>query len=378
MSKNTETITITIEGEPLEYLHGGVEENAEQIRKDSVAAFTKIFAEIDEVLAEFDDNNDIDDSFFENIIFENIDFDERPTLQDNSGSKEIVPESSKAKMSTSSSTDKKENKTNVNSPVNTDSIKKIPDFDTTNIKRLDFKNFAEPDATRVDMSNRLLIRDFVNYIESASAPSLCTNQQTHSEVKTGNTSAPKIKEKEAPKSSPVSDIAISKQKEVKKHDLIAADDSVKIADFNRGPENRVKVAKSMIGTAYKQENNATGLRTGTHAEALEYMDCAEFVCRVLAADKITPTIQSMGSSAVKAFLDDQQKFIFSQTPKIGDIAVWEGHVGIVTGVDKDNKIKLTHARGVGKLAQENAWYITPQEYRPGSKFYGYYRPLDEK
>lgn len=149
-----------------------------------------------------------------------------------------------------------------------------------------------------------------------------------------------------------------------------------IVPTGMGPENRVKVAYGMIDTEYLQETN-TKLRTEDTAEALKYMDCAEFVCRVLAADNITIGVIHLTTSGIKNLLDDKTKFDFSEDkPRVGDIAVWNGHVGIVTGVD-GTKIKLTHARGKGKLAQENPYAIDPEKYRPGATFYGYYRPKNE-
>ena len=54
-----------------------------------------------------------------------------------------------------------------------------------------------------------------------------------------------------------------------------------------------------------------------------------------------------------------------------------GHVGIVAAVADDGKFKLIHARGVGKLSSENPYFIAASVYRPGSKFYGFYRPISE-
>lgn len=142
------------------------------------------------------------------------------------------------------------------------------------------------------------------------------------------------------------------------------------------PIRRVNTARSMVGTKYKQETDSK-LRTESTTEALEYMDCAEFVCRVMAADNITNGVKHMASSNLKAFLDNTEQFIHSETtPEIGDIAVWNGHVGIVTGVD-GTKIKLTHARGANRPAAENPYAIAPEKYRSNSTFYGYYRPINE-
>lgn len=107
------------------------------------------------------------------------------------------------------------------------------------------------------------------------------------------------------------------------------------------------------------------------------MDCAEFVCRVMSSDQITDGVKHMAGSGLKAFLDNNEKFEFSTTPKVGDIAAWDGHVGIVTEVGENGNIKLTHARGKDKLSAENRYASKPEKYRPGSKFYGYYRPINE-
>jgi len=143
-----------------------------------------------------------------------------------------------------------------------------------------------------------------------------------------------------------------------------------------GPIDRVKAAKKMIGTQYKQETTSS-LRTGHNSQATQYMDCAEFVCRVLYEDGITSNVDYMTTSSLKTFLNNDKLFINSMTPKVGDIALWEGHVGIVTSVDDKNNIKLTHARGKDKLAAENTYHIRPSEYK-NSTFYGYYRPINEQ
>jgi hypothetical protein len=87
----------------------------------------------------------------------------------------------------------------------------------------------------------------------------------------------------------------------------------------------------------------------------------------------------MAGSSLKSFLDDKKKFSFStNNPKPGDIAVWEGHVGIVSEVGTNGTFKLIHARGKGKLSGENPTAITPEIYRPGATFYGYYHPIGEE
>ena len=100
------------------------------------------------------------------------------------------------------------------------------------------------------------------------------------------------------------------------------------------------------------------------------MDCAELVCRVLADDGITDGVKHMASSTLEKFLSDKTKFEHSDNAKVGDIAVWEGHVCIVSEVDSDI-IKLIHARGKTKTSNENSIPILPSQYR-NSKFLRYY------
>jgi len=159
--------------------------------------------------------------------------------------------------------------------------------------------------------------------------------------------------------------------------VYAVDNPMRFTDNDgEGPNDRVKKAYGMIGTSYFREMSSA-LRTQQTPEALRYMDCAEFVCRVLAADQITNGVKHMNSSYLQSYLNNKNQFILSQSPQIGDIALWDGHVGIVTGIGKNGAIKLTHASGHLNGAIENPTAIDPRIYRPGSKFYGYYRPIVE-
>lgn len=144
--------------------------------------------------------------------------------------------------------------------------------------------------------------------------------------------------------------------------------------YGCGPAERVKAARDMTGIAYKQETTKE-LRTAKTDDAMEYMDCSEFVCRVMEADNITPEVEHLTSGGIYNKLSTSDDFESSLTnPQVGDIAVWEGHVGIVTDTNGE-KFRMAHARGVGKLSAENGSFISKEQYR-SSQFLGFFRPVD--
>lgn len=140
-------------------------------------------------------------------------------------------------------------------------------------------------------------------------------------------------------------------------------------------QNRARIARGMSGIKYKQELGR--LRSASTPDALEYMDCSEFVARVLAAAGITPGVQAMNSETLLTLLRDKRRFVHSDTPRMGDVALWASHAGIVGATGTGGTMKLVHAKGAGQLSGENTYAITPEQYRTGSTFYGYFRPLTE-
>lgn len=66
------------------------------------------------------------------------------------------------------------------------------------------------------------------------------------------------------------------------------------------------------------------------------MDCAEFVCRVHADDGLTDGVKHMNSRDILDSLNDKTMFENYSETSVGDVAVWEGHTGIVSEVDGSN------------------------------------------
>ena len=160
--------------------------------------------------------------------------------------------------------------------------------------------------------------------------------------------------------------------------VYCANNPIKLVDPNGeeiGPIDRIFVARLFIGTTYKQELKPTD-RTQITAKALKNVDCSELVCRVLAADYVTIGVKHKNTMGLKKMLNDNSKFIKSEDPQMGDIALWEGHIGIVSDVDKDGRIKLIHAKGTyyGVVEEESFQYVDEITKKD---FEGFYRPINE-
>ena len=103
----------------------------------------------------------------------------------------------------------------------------------------------------------------------------------------------------------------------------------------------------------------------------------EFVNRVLFADKITDTVLSQNTAEMVSFFSNKTQFVKDVKPKSGDIALWRGHVGIVSEVGKNDTVKIIHARGKGNLSGENPTCIPVTQYKRDAEFLGYFRPRIE-
>ena len=161
--------------------------------------------------------------------------------------------------------------------------------------------------------------------------------------------------------------------------VFAGNDPVRFEDVHgMGPGDRVKKAKYFLGIKYSQKLNlGKENRTGTSKEALEYLDCSEMVCRVLASDGTEPKIQRWSTKILKEKLNDNTKYHKSNKPEVGDVFLWRneehGHTGIVTGVNENGTIEITHSanskRGTVTDKDLKLSYFTKQ-----SGWQGFYRP----
>jgi len=124
----------------------------------------------------------------------------------------------------------------------------------------------------------------------------------------------------------------------------AADNPIRFIDWNGlGPEDRVAIAQSFLGTPYLQEKIGN-LRTENSPAAIQNMDCAENVCRVMAADGITTGVEWKDASVITQMLNEDSGFELSSTPQRGDIFSWSEHSGIVENYnEKTQEVTVLHS-----------------------------------
>lgn len=125
--------------------------------------------------------------------------------------------------------------------------------------------------------------------------------------------------------------------------------------INTGPGDRVKAARQFIGKGYtysqaKSDNVGRKFRTTFTKEALSKQDCIELVTRVMYADGALASMNLrdydyyLADASIGDILNNKEKFERSDKPKVGDIAFWQGHIGIVSEVDEaTGKFKMIHA-----------------------------------
>jgi hypothetical protein len=149
-----------------------------------------------------------------------------------------------------------------------------------------------------------------------------------------------------------------------------------------GPNDRVILAQELVeqNISYDRELSYY-LRTATSPEALATMDCSEFVCRVMAGDGITPTIESHNTKELLTILGDETQYIKSEMPQAGDIVLWNGHTGIVENFnEKDNKVTVLHAT---RYEKEDGTIVSGTRRENYSLRYykgknaSFYRPVNE-
>ena len=150
-----------------------------------------------------------------------------------------------------------------------------------------------------------------------------------------------------------------------------------------GPKDRIIIGKGFLGTPYKQESGT--LRTAKTKEALEYFDCAENICRVMDADKITAKVEWLNAPALLNFYQKSDKFVKHDIPQAGDLGVWSEHAFLVESYDPDTKkvtvLHSTHYTWTDKSGKTTSVASTVEETYPLSYFTKkgaqYFKPKEE-
>lgn len=162
---------------------------------------------------------------------------------------------------------------------------------------------------------------------------------------------------------------------------------IKYVDPNgKGPNDRVILAQEFVNQTipYAQQYNKSPdfLRTATSPEALAYMDCSEFVCRVIAGDGITSTIESHNANDLLVnIMSDETEYIKSDIPQAGDIVLWSKHTGIVESYDESSGyVTVLHATEYQKKDGTKVSSTCRENYSLSyyrSKNASFYRPVNE-
>jgi RHS repeat-associated protein len=161
----------------------------------------------------------------------------------------------------------------------------------------------------------------------------------------------------------------------------AANNPIRFIDWmGLGPGDRIIIAQGMLGTLYKQEITKA-LRTGSDAAALKYMDCSEYVSRVLAGDGITDGVQWKTTGQMVKMFSDKETFVKNTTPQSGDVVAWDGHVGIVENYNEDTKkVTVLHETKYKKKDGTQVAGAVREKYSTNyytKKGAGFYHPKEE-
>jgi hypothetical protein len=131
--------------------------------------------------------------------------------------------------------------------------------------------------------------------------------------------------------------------------IFAGGNPVKYVDvYGMGPGDRIKYAKSKLGTKYKQQTDFD-LRTKETAAALQYMDCSELVSRILADDGFTKGVKHMSTSTLLDWFPSNGWSAVTE-PQAGDVIVWNGHTALVESYNSETKkVSVLHATKYGTV-----------------------------
>ncbi len=129
----------------------------------------------------------------------------------------------------------------------------------------------------------------------------------------------------------------------------AVDNPVRFEDLQGdGPGDRIRKALSFLGIAYCEEKQNRGDRARLEHSiiGLRYLDCSEFVCRILQADGIPGSVKygyQMATEQLVEYFNNKDQFIkdADDDPQPGDIFLFYGYE-----LDKDDKPTLVHHTGV--------------------------------